>query len=54
MISKRNIPIFFMILILLSILTLNFIYDRADAPKDGKKTSVKIGISIYSQYDTYI
>lgn len=54
MISKRNVLIFFMILIFLSILSLNYIYDRKDSPKEEEKTSVKIGISIYSQYDTFI
>lgn len=54
MISKKNILIFFMILIGLSILSLNLIYDKVDAPGDENKTSVKIGVSIYNQYDTYI
>ena len=54
MFSKRNVLIAFMIIIALGILTLSLIYDNVDDVKEDKKTSVKIGVSIYNQYDTFI
>lgn len=54
MISKRNVSIVLMILIVFSILFLNLIYDNIDEPKDAERTGMKIGISIYNQYDTFI
>ena len=54
MISKKNILIILMLLIALSILSLNLLYDRVDDTKGETKNSVKIGVSIYNQYDTFI
>jgi len=52
--SKKNILIALMVLIILSILSLNLIYDKVDDTKGEEKNSVKIGVSIYNQYDTFI
>lgn len=54
MISKRNFIIFFIILLIFTIISISLIYDRVDEPKDAKGTGMKIGISIYNQYDTFI
>ena len=54
MISKKNALIFVMVLIVISIVSLNLVYDKADKSKNATKTSVKIGVTIYNQYDTFI
>ncbi|NLP35418.1 MAG: galactose ABC transporter substrate-binding protein [Clostridiales bacterium] len=43
-----------MVLIVISIVSLNLVYDKADKSKNATKTSVKIGVTIYNQYDTFI
>lgn len=42
------------VFIMISILVMNSVYGKLTDKKDSKKTSVKIGISIYNQYDTFI
>lgn len=52
--SKKNISVVLMIVIVITILLLNLFYDKKEKQKDYERTSMKIGISIYSQYDTFI
>jgi len=56
MTSKKTILPFIIIFIIMCILAVNFITgDQNNKGKNnGKKTSMKIGISIYNQYDTFI
>lgn len=52
--SKKNVSVVLMIVIVIAILLLNLFYDKEGKQNNYERTSMKIGISIYSQYDTFI